>query len=340
MTRKLAIWMIPLLLLSCFQETEFIEELRDQPFDLIIPAGFPAPDIPEDNEMTVLRVELGKALFHDTRLSRDRTISCASCHLQPLAFTDGLALSEGIEGRIGMRNSPTLTNAVYQDRFFMDGGVPSLELQVLAPIHNEDEMDYTILEVIERLENDPWMSKMSEAAYGRPVDSFVITRAIAAFERTMISGNSTYDEFITSGDESVLSEEELRGYELFISDELQCNSCHSGFNLTDNDYHNIGLYEEYDDNGRERVTNDPADIGKFKTPTLRNIALTAPYMHDGSIATLEEVVEFLNSGGVGHDNQSELITELNLSEQDKADLVAFLESLSDISFIENPTFQP
>jgi cytochrome c peroxidase len=338
--RILAIALCPILLISCIQDTDFLDPLEDELYSLELPAGFPEPDIPADNELTNLRIELGKRLFFDTRLSRDLTVSCGSCHLQEIAFTDGLALSQGIEGRIGPRNAPTLTNVVYNERFFMDGGVPSLELQVLAPIHDENEMDFAILEVLERLQEDANLSKLSLAAYGRKLDTYVLTRAIASFERTIISGNSPYDQYQFGGDEDALTSAEIRGKDLFFSDETNCGTCHTGFNLTDNDYHNIGLYVEYEDPGRWRITNDDADHGKFKVPTLRNVALTAPYMHDGSIGTLEEVIDFFAEGGVGHANQSELVAPMALSEQDKEDLVAFLESLTDQEFIENPTFKP
>lgn len=333
---------IPLsfLLLSCIDNGELDERYVDQSVTLELPVGFPSPIFPEDNEPTKLRIELGKALFFDTRLSRDFTISCGSCHFQNLAFTDGKILAEGIEDRKSLRNAPTLTNVAYNDRFFMDGGVPSLELQVLAPIHDKNEMDFAILEVLERLNEDVHLTKLAMSAYGRDLDPFVLTRAIASYERTFISGNSRYDQYHFQNDSGALSSEEVRGMDLFFSEETNCGSCHTGFNFTDKLYHNIGLYEVYEDPGRERISYDKADVGKFKVPTLRNVELTGPYMHDGSVETLEEVVDFFASGGVGHENQSPLVRPLDLTEQNKSDLVAFLRSLTDLEFIENPTLNP
>lgn len=327
-----------ILISGCIRRERSLIANEDRPYELVLPAGFPMPEIPEDNQLTHYRVELGKLLFHDTRLSRDETISCASCHLQSEAFADHEPLAVGIDNRVGMRNTPTLTNVAYNDRFFADGGVPSLELQVLAPIPNENEHDFTTLEIIERLKDDDQVQMMSSLAYGREFDGYVITRAIASYERTLISGNSRFDQFYFQGMDDALTQQELDGWNLF--QENQCASCHSGFNFTDNSYHNIGQYEAYEDAGRERISMDEADNGKFKTPTLRNIELTAPYMHNGSMETLEDVVDFFNTGGVGHVNQDELITPLDLTSSEKESLIAFLKTLTDYEFVTNPEFQP
>ncbi len=310
----------------------------DSPYILEIPAHFPAIDFPEDNELTVKRVELGRRLFYDTRLSADNTISCASCHHQELAFSDGLRVSEGIEGRLGKRNAPTLGNVVYQERLFGEGGVPNLEIQILAPIGDENEFAHDVVQIESDLRSDATLNGLSKLAYNREIDIYVITRAISCFERTMITGNSRYDQFLNEGLE--LTEEEEVGRELFFGEQLKCGTCHSGHNFTDGGFHNIGLYLTYEDEGRYRITNDEADKGKFKTPTLRNIELTAPYMHNGSIGTLEEVVEHFNSGGLGHENQSELVVPLELTEQEKSQLLAFLKSLTDNEFINNPQLKP
>lgn len=308
-------------------------------YDLKIPAGFPAPPLDEDNPLTVESVELGRKMFFDKRFSRDGTVSCATCHIASSGLADNLVVSLGVDGALGERNAPTLANIVYQDRYFYDGGVPTLELQILAPIHNELEMDFKILDLVDLLNKDEELVALSKKVYGRDkIDPFVITRAISNYERIMISGNSAYDRYFYQGDVNALSEQEIRGMNLFNSEELQCATCHSGFNFTDNDYHNIGLYEEYEDSGRERISFDANDAGKFKVPTLRNIGLTAPYMHDGSIATLEEVVDFLDTGGLAHPNKSDLIVPLNLTSDEKEDLLAFLNSLTDIDFVNNPAF--
>lgn len=304
---------------------------------LDLPQGFPKIQFPEDNQLTEARIHLGRRLFYDTRFSKDNTIACASCHLVNQAFTDKNPISIGIEGRTGLRNSMTLANVAYGKRFFMDGGVPSLELQVLAPIHDENEMDHSILEIIKELEQDEEIVKLAAIAYDRPVDPFVITRSIASFMRTMISGNSRYDQYI-NGDSAVFNQQEVRGLAVFT--DQNCTSCHSGFMLSDGDFHNIGLYEEYADKGRERISYTSNDNGKFKTPTLRNIALTGPYMHNGSIETLEEVIDFFISGGNEHINKSALVAPMALSNEEKADLLAFLETLTDEEFVSNVGFTP
>lgn len=324
-----------LLVLSC--ATNESGWPTNDPVTLELPPGFPDIEFPEDNQLTEARIHLGRRLFYDTRLSKDNTIACATCHLVNEAFTDKNPISVGIDGRTGLRNAMTLANVAYQENFFMDGGVPTLELQVLAPIHDENEMDHSILEVIKELEQDEDMVRLAEIAYDRPVDSYVITRSIASFMRTIISGNSRYDAFI-QGDISVFSEEEKRGYQVF--QENNCAVCHSGFRLSDGEFHNIGLYEEYADMGRERISYTADDKGKFKTPTLRNIALTGPYMHDGSIETLEEVIDFFISGGHEHMNKNSLVAPLAVSEQQKRDLLAFLETLTDEEFISNVGFTP
>ncbi len=323
------IWIIAsfVFLFSCNKE-----EVKDDSFVLEQPEGFPAMQIPSDNQLTKSRVNLGKKLFFDKRLSEDSTVSCASCHLQPMGFADNFQISPGVHGNLGFRNTPTLTNIGYAEIFFMDGGVPTLELQVLNPIENPDEMNMPVPQAIERMAAIPEYQQMALEAYDRPFDAFVLTRAIAAYERTLVSGNSKFDQEVYQG-KNVFSQSEQNGYQLFL--DKGCADCHSGFNFTDNDFHNIGLYEIYTDIGRKRVTILDSDEGKFKTPTLRNVELTAPYMHDGSLASLEEVVDFLNTGGETHVNKSSLIQPLNLTVSEKADLVAFLKTLTDWDFVNN-----
>lgn len=312
---------------------------QSTPYELALPPGFPAPEIPLDNELTQERVDLGKLLFHDTRLSGDGTISCASCHVQSLAFADELSLSLGIDQQQGLRNSPSLANVAWQERLFADGGVPNLELQVLAPLHDPVEMGHHITDIVEELKDDPQIKAMSNAAYGRDLDPFVITRALASYERTLISGQSRYDQYI-HGNAEAMDQAEVRGMELFFSEQTKCGNCHSGHMLSDLSYQNIGLYETYEDIGRERISLDPADNGKFKVPSLRNVAQTAPYMHDGSMATLEEVVDHFIEGGLGHPQQSDLVQPLSLTEQERSDLIAYLAALTDESFLQNSDLAP
>lgn len=334
-----AILSLTFILQSCEKASLPEITLFDIPYELEVPSGFPEMPMPADNELTVNRVELGKILFHDKRLSRDNSISCASCHLQELAFAEGLPTSIGIDGAIGPRNSPSLANIGYVDSLFWDGGVPTLELQVLAPIHNALEMDSHIQDVVEKLGTDSEIQRLSKVAYDRELDIYVITRALSAFERTLVSGNSRFDQYYFQGDANAFTEDEIAGWELFNSETTKCASCHGGFNFTDNSFQNIGLYEEYADAGRERVTLNSNDNGKFRVPSLRNVGLTAPYMHDGSIATLPDVMEFLNGGGHAHANKSELIQPLNLNETEKGQLLDFLETLTDEEFIYNHEFQ-
>lgn len=309
------------------------------PYTINYPPGFPPMNIPPDKELTLLRVELGKKLFFDKRLSRDSTVSCGSCHLQQHAFADPRPKSVGTENRIGFRNAPTLTNIGYHPYLFRDGGATTLETQILAPIQDENEMNFSVPEAVARLSQIPEYAALAWAAYQRPFDAFVLTRAIAAFERTLLSGNSRYDQFI-NGNASALNESEIRGMNLFFSNKTQCSQCHSGFDFTNYDFKNIGLYETYADTGRERITLNPTDKGKFKTPTLRNVAVTAPYMHDGSLATLEEVIEHFNSGGKNHPNKDPLIRPLHLTSQEKTDLVNFLKALTDETFLHHAAFHP
>ena len=316
-------------LASCRKDPALVTEAGDGPFHLLLPAGAPAFLIPEDNPLTKASVALGKALFFDPRLSRDGTISCASCHHPDRAFSDTVAISVGVAGGLGMRNSPTLANVAYHPAFFRDGGVPTLERQVIAPVSDEVEMDHSLEGAAQAVGGDERYRRWSMLAYGREVDPYVITRALAAYERTLISGWSRFDRFFYQGQVTALTESEQRGWDLFRSDALNCLACHGGFDFSDHSYQNIGQYMVYDDPGRERISLVPADNGKFKVPTLRNIALTGPYMHDGAMATLEEVLEHFATGGMPHPNRSPLLTTFVLSAQDKADLIAFLGSLTD-----------
>lgn len=310
------------------------DQVPEPAYNLELPVGFPSPDIPVDNQLTNARIELGKRLFFDPILSRDSTISCGSCHLPKQLFTDGNKVSIGIENRKGIRNAPTLANVAYQKSLLMEGGVPSLELQVIAPIEDTNEMDFDALQVVERLKRHPIYRELAQRAYEREPDLFVLTRSIASYERTLLSGDSRFDQYYYQNKKNILTDSEQRGLDLFFSEGLQCATCHSGHNFTDGDFHNIGLYTDYEDIGRARVTVLDSDIGRFKTPTLRNVALTAPYMHDGSLASLEEVIEHFNAGGHSHPNKDNRVKPLNLTAENKADLLSFLQSLTDSSFIK------
>lgn len=325
-------------LISCKNEPQ--EQPGPNFYELAVPLGFPEPSIPEDNLLTKERIELGKKLFYETALSIDSSLSCGSCHLAAAGFADHNAVSIGVQGRVGFRNSPTLTNVAYHPYFFKEGGSPTLELQVLGPIENHDEMGFNAAELAKRLKDHPEYDELAEKAYDRKMDLFVLTRAIAAFERTLISGNSKYDQFVFQQKKEAMTIDEQAGMELFFSERLACTTCHEGFDFTNYALENNGLYTDYQDKGRNRVTSDAADIGKFKVPTLRNIALTYPYMHDGSLKTLEEVIAHYQAGGKGHPNQHPAIQPFELSSSEKQQLLAFLNSLTDESFVHDPDFLP
>lgn len=319
-----------ILFANCGKEDPTIAE--DDTYTLNIPVGFATMMMPDSNMLSKSRVALGSRLFSDVLLSRTNEVSCASCHKANFAFADSVAFSPGVEGRAGVRNAPTLANVGYLDRLLSEGGVPSLEMQVLVPIQEHNEFDFNILEIVERLKNDASYVEMSQKAYNRQPDAYVITRALAAFERTLISGNSPYDQYVYQNKPNALTASQKAGMLLFNSDSLACSKCHAGFLLTNQGFENNGLYEVYPDSGRIRLTMNPTDRGKFKVPTLRNIAKTAPYMHDGSLPNLAAVIEHYASGGANHPNKNPLIGGFVLTETEKANLKAFLESLTDEGF--------
>ncbi len=304
----------------------------------VIPEHFSPPSFPSDNAFSTERYELGKKLFYDPRLSRTLEISCASCHLPELAFSDQLATSPGVEKRAGTRNVPPLFNLAWHPYYTREGGVATLEMQVLVPVQEHNEFDFNILEIQKRLENDPEYQNMAQNAYGRSLDYYVITRALANFERALISGNSRYDHFLKG--EVQLTPEEDAGKELFFSSKTNCSSCHGGFNFTDYRFANNGLYTQYADPGRKRLTGQDNDLALFKTPSLRNLAYTAPYMHDGSKKDLHEVLHHYNQGGAGHLHQSDLVRPLHLTTQEIESLIQFLETLNDASFTKNNHYRP
>lgn len=302
-------------------------------YHLVIPKGFPEPIIPKDNLLTQSRVDLGEKLFFDKMMSRDSSTSCATCHKPELAFTDGLKKGIGIRNQEVDRNSPTLTNVAYQNKFLLDGVNPSLVAQVQVPIHEAKEFDFHVLLVAERMKKDEEYVRLCKEAYNSEPNPYAITHSIASFERTLISGNSRYDQYTFQGDKSALNESEKNGMDLFFN-KLYCSECHSGFNFTNQELTNNGLYLNYSDSGRIRLTGLEKDRAVFKVPTLRNIGVTFPYMHDGSMKNLEEVVNHYSDGIKNHKNKSKTISPLNLTQKEKDDLIAFLHSLTDSGFIK------
>jgi cytochrome c peroxidase len=271
-------------------------------------------------------VELGKLLFFESRLSLDRSMSCASCHDPAKGFADGKALSTGFAGKRLTRHSPTILNSAFNRLQFWDGRSHSLEDQALGPIANPDEMNMVNAEmVMERLNKVPQYRELFQKTYGQGPTMKGIASAIAAFERTLTTPDSPFDQYL-KGDKSALNASQKRGLLLFIS-KASCSQCHNGVNLTDNEFHNLGNSKSAD-LGRFRLTGAEKDKAAFKTPTLRNVALTAPYMHHGALKTLEEVVDYYNRGGGHGPNKSSMIVKLFLTNQEKHDLVAFLKSLT------------
>lgn len=331
MKKIITIIFLIIIVFACKKEkaTDPIPDPGNDEIILNIPRGFPYPNIPSDNKPTVNRISLGEKLFFDPILSRDSSISCGSCHLPGLKFTDGVALSLGISGRHAMRNAMTILNVAYQPYAFWDGGVPNLEQQVLAPIANPNEMDFDVNLAVDRLRNSADYNLAFQKAYGKEPSVYTLTRAIACYERTLFTGKSRYDRFVYEGDSTALTASEKNGMTMFFNEDADCFHCHVDYNLTDYSFQNNGLYSVYPDSGRARITGNASDVGKFKVPSLRNVELTAPYMHDGSLATLEDVVDHYNSGGQPHPNKSNVVRPKNLTVQQKQDLVNFLKALTD-----------
>jgi len=338
---------------SCSNEgvNEYI--FAPTPAPLEIPEFFEqsilAPVIPVSNPQTVEGIALGKKLFFDTILSGDNTQACANCHSPENAFSDPDRFSEGIDGLLGNRNSMPLFNLAwnFDERFFWDGRIFSLEHQAFQPVTNPIEMHNTWQIAVSKLQQDSDYLLMFQAAFGTTtIDSTLVTKAIAQFERTLISGNSRFDKHLLQ--QETLTTQELNGLNVFMDETKgDCFHCHGNPNnplWTDNIFHNNGLDSEFFDIGFGKVTGDPADNGKFKTPSLRNLAFTAPYMHDGRFATLDEVINHYSEGLQNSPTIDPLMKKVtdggvHLSPEDKTDLKAFLLSLTDSSFINNPDFQ-
>jgi cytochrome c peroxidase len=293
------------------------------------PLGLPPLSWPRDNPYSAAKVELGRTLYFDRRLSADETVSCASCHEPRYAFTDGAAVSTGIKSQKGGRSAPTVINRAYSLAQFWDGRAATLEDQAKGPIANPIEMGMTHDAAVERLKGIAGYRAMFAKAFGAGEINIDLTaKAIASFERTVLSGNAPYDRY-KRGDKSAMTASQVRGMTVFF-DKAKCDKCHEGSNFTLNAYANLGVGTDKPepDVGRFAVTHDPRDWGVFKTPTLREIEHTAPYMHDGSLKTLEEVVDLYDKGGIPNKNLDPNIKKLHLSDAEKKDLVAFLKSLS------------
>ena len=375
---------ISLLACCCADETQVDSQETPSSSDEIngwygaLPIGFPKPVVPIESKMTPEKIELGRHLFYDPRLSVNQSQSCSSCHEQHLAFSDGLKQSLGATGEQTPRNSMALVNIAYNSFYtWANSSLSHLEAQIVIPLFGESPIELGLSnresEVLEILLADERYQHLFSSAYPQVSEpSFnEIVGALAAFCRSLISGNSNFDRYVYQQQNS-LDESALRGLNLFFSEELECHHCHGGFNFSEatthntgvglsanivSPFHNTGLYNIANEGayppksqGLFLVTGDPQDMGKFRAPTLRNIAFTAPYMHDGSIATLEEVIRFYEAGGQNitegpnqgdgriHPLKSPFVSGFTLSDQERNDLIHFLENLSDESFITNPRY--
>lgn len=352
MKTRLVSVIIALLCLNCSNDDSTSDyEPTAQSLDIpqIFSDNIIAPIIPTDNPQTVEGVALGKQLFFDRILSADGTKSCASCHSPQSAFTDNLATSIGIDGIAGTRNSMPLFNLAwnYGERFTWDGKELSLERQAEEPVQNPIELHSNWDNVVDRLQNHPEYPELFRRAFKTStITKELTTKAIAQFERTLISANSKFDRY--SLGQATLTQQELNGLDIFLrEDKGDCFHCHGNPNnplWTDNEFHNNGLDATFSDLGLGAVTGDPNDNGKFRSPSLRNLAYTAPYMHDGRFATLDDVINHYSEGLIDSPTIDPLMKQIDqggvqLTDQEKADLKAFLLTLSDPSFINNPEFQ-
>ena len=339
--------------ISCSNQDNTDDIYTPIPYSLEIPELFQQklidPLLPSNNPLTEEGVALGKKLFFDKKLSGNNTQSCASCHKPQNSFTDDTRFSDGIEGVFGVRNSMPLMNLAwnFNDRFAWDGKELGLERQAIEPIKNPIEMHSDWGSVAAKLEQDPEYPTLFSKAFGTTtIDSILITKAIAQFERILISGNSKFDQYLLGN--ATLSLEELNGFTVFMDEEKgDCFHCHGSDNnplWTDNGFHNNGLDTNFDDLGLGAVTGDPNDNGKFRSPSIRNLIFTAPYMHDGRFATLEEVINHYSEGLRFSSTIDPLMKKVNqggvqLTPQEKEDLKAFFLTLTDVEFINNPDFR-
>ena len=342
------------LLASCGKDKDATVGYTQTPAEIATPLIFqqliPEAVIPENNPQTQEGIALGKRLFYDKRLSLDNTISCASCHKPQEGFSDSRALSLGVNGTPGTRNSMPLTNLAfnYFGNFNWDGSAATLEEQHETPITSPVEMHNTFADITAMIAADANYPLQFEQAFNTTnVTKTEVTKALSQFVRTMVSGNSKFDKYLLG--EATLTAQEQNGLDVFLDETRgDCFHCHGSPTnplWTDNVFHNNGLDETFEDRGRGAFTGDPNQFGQFKSPSLRNLAYTAPYMHDGRFATLEEVVDHYSEGLVFSDTIDPLMKAVadggvQLSDTDKADLVAFLLSLSDPTFINNPAYLP
>jgi len=308
---------IGLILGSCVPDESVFEGLN---------TTYPVLEYPADNPNNAVAASLGERLFFDPTLSVDSSISCGSCHKPELGFATNDRVTPGVGGVLGKRNSPSLLNVGFQPYFMREGGVPSLEMQVLVPLGDATEMAHNVVDAVRRLNRNTSYRNEFLTVYGDTASAFLLVRALANFERTLVDFDAPFDHFI-QGDATALSSEAIKGGKLFYG-KAACVQCHSGVLLTDFGFANNGTaIVDSTDYGRELLTNESGDRYVFKVPSLRKVQITAPYMHDGSVSTLADVVEQYNTGGANHSYTDSRIEPLGLSVSEKAQLVAFLEAL-------------
>lgn len=362
--RFLGVFLV-LLLVACTE--------APQPYEWKLPKDFPKPQVPIDNPMTDAKVNLGRHLFYDKNLSANGLQSCASCHQQAHAFAEPLVQSVGSTGELHHRNSQALVNIAYNKNLtWAHSELTTLERQIILPLFGEVPLEMGVTgnekKVLAHFKSDEYRT-MFELAFADEEANFDrIVKALASFVRSLISFNSRFDRYAYAMQDDALNQSEIRGMDLFFSERLECHHCHGGFNFTQSTsheqqilnrhaFHNTGLYNidgkgtyPSSDQGLVSITQEPHDMGKFRAPTLRNIALTAPYMHDGSMASLEQVIDFYGAAGrviLTGDNQgdgrsnpykSQFVKGFVLTEQEKQDLLAFLHTLTDEQFVSEPAY--
>jgi len=294
---------------------------------------------PTDNPQNAEKIALGRKLFFDTRLSLDGTVSCATCHDPKKAFCDQRSKSVGIKGQLSERNAPSILNAAFLKTAMFDAHLATLELQAIVPIQEPVEMGHNMKNLIKQLRQIPEYQAAAQAIFGRDFDAWVLTRSLGAFERSLLSLNAPFDQYM-AGNKKAMSKDQLAGWRIF-SDKLYCTQCHPAPYFTTYEAANNGLYASYEgqtDQGRFRIHHDSSDIGKFKIPSLRNLPLTYPYMHDGSKKSLVEVLAHYQQGGAKHPLQDPRIVAFELSEKEKAQLLDFFSALVDTSYLRRNGF--
>jgi cytochrome c peroxidase len=328
------------------------------PYEWNIPAGFPAPTVPADNPMTVEKVALGERLFNDSRLSINQQHSCASCHLKAFAFAQPTKTSVGTTGEVLKRNSMALVNVAYNGSFtWAHDGLGKVENQILIPLFNEAPVEMGVTgneaEILARLQD--YAPEIEAVFASNEINFDHIVKALASYVRSLTSFNSNFDRYAYFNEDDALSDSAIRGMDLFFSEKLECFHCHGGFNFTQSSkhamqkldlvsFHNTGLYDidgegsyANGDQGLADITFNPKHRGKFRAPTLRNIMLTAPFMHDGSVATMSEVIDIYAAGGrgdgVNNPLKSPFVQGFDITDEEKQDLLTFLESLTDYEFV-------